>query len=118
MKVMRGCLIVVAILLGAAILVVVIAQLVLNHRAEATSWAQLTSHYGTTDIRQNDRMYNGPPTYYYSYAEICYDVSVSTAAGGTVRKIAKVVGDDDGGTFSFAGEFPSMAVCEASVFHG
>jgi hypothetical protein len=119
MKIVHACLIVVATLIGIPLLLIVVGQFSLNRQAEAKAWSQLTDHYRTTDITQNDRVYFGPEgSYYYFYAQICYDVSVRSPSGAIVRKVAMVVGDDDGGSFNFSGEFSSMMACEAKFNHG
>ena len=119
MKIVRGCLIAVSALLGIPVLLLVVWQIALNQEAEAKAWSQLTDHYGTTRITRNERVYFDPwRTTYYAYAQICYDVSVTLPSGTVVRKVAMVTGDNDGGTFSFSAEYPSMQACKAKFNRG
>lgn len=87
MKIVQGCLIAGGAVLGLTVLLIVIAQVSLNRQAEAKAWSQLTNHYGTTNIAQNDRVYFGPErSYYYFYAQICYDVSMTSRSGALSAK--------------------------------
>lgn len=116
---MRSCAIAVAVLLVGAALAIAAGQAVLNRRAEALAWSQVTDHYGTTRIVLRDRAYHGPPAAHYAYAQICYDVLVTVPARGeVVRKVALVAGDDDGGSFRFTGEFSTMTACRERFFRG
>ena len=51
---------------------------------------------------------------YQFYDEACFDLLLD----GNERRTAMVQGDDDGGSFSFGGEYPSMQACEAHFFRG
>lgn len=118
MRTGHSCLVVAAYALFVPLFAIFVAQIFLNHQAEAKAWSQLTDHYRTENITTNERTYFGAPTYYYAYAQICYDISVHSPSGSIARKVAMVSGDDDGGTFRFSGEFPSMTACKAKFNRG
>jgi hypothetical protein len=75
--------------------------------------APIQAQYAPLNITMKDSQYFDGSGKYWEYAQICMLIEVAPQSGGiSQRKIVLVVGDDDGGSFRFIGEFASMQQCK------
>jgi hypothetical protein len=114
----KGCTITLAVILLSAVIVLAIAivgfQLSLNAEAERKIMTVLTDHYPKQQVSVQYRSDLSRRWDYQFYYQACFDLLLE----GKERRVAMVQGDDDGGSFSFGGEYPSMQACEAHFFRG
>jgi hypothetical protein len=108
------------VIVGATFLVLLTTAFRVHARTEQRILSALNSHYAPAYVEVENRVdwYNGGSDFSFG-GTVCLDVNVRHfGESQSVRKIALVESDSDGGAWTFVGEQPSMDVCKSYFWRG